>query len=210
LQTGRRPFGSHKPGGRVRLPGLQLNRPGTPTGRGVRLRASWVWVRLPLRSLSGTPAGWSCALQARRRGSTPRDSTADDGHTEGSRITVRRSGLLNRAAPRRAAVGSTPTPSARRPGGETEHHAVLRTRRSRFESWPGHSTTRLRSLAAKAPVLQTGDRWFESTRGYLYIRSICRNSSGLFAENPWIQPPVLTSPGGTTETEAVAPPGLVP
>jgi hypothetical protein len=54
---------------------------------------------------------------------------------EGSRIRL--AGPHWKGGSPKGDEGSTPLPSARRPDGETEDHASLRTRRSGFESWSG-------------------------------------------------------------------------
>src|SRR6476620_997616 len=71
---------------------------------------------------------------AGRPGSIPGGST----ETEGSRITVRRAALLTRAAFTGMGVQFPPLPLTDASVVKRNHHSALRTRRSRFESWPGY------------------------------------------------------------------------
>ncbi len=108
-------------GGRVRK---SVKRPGREPGESL-------WVRFPPRLLMGC---WSNrttpALHTGNEGATPSRSTYGR-----QPDTVGRAALLRRFS--HGDKGSTPLPSARRPDGETDDHASLRTRRSGFESWSG-------------------------------------------------------------------------
>ena len=99
-------------------------------GLAARLSISPTRVRFPSASLGIAAAG--CCATWLRAGVTSANGRQPD--------TVGRAALLTRASAR-GDVGSNPTPSAStitpRPDGETDDHASLRTRGSRFESWSG-------------------------------------------------------------------------
>ena len=136
LQTGRRSTGSHKPGLWVQLPGLQLID----------------WVGQSVEPAGREPAQCGFDSHPGHFGSVVQQEDSRLASGESGCNSLRNplfetgrepdNGSPDRTANARGhtwSEGSIPSPSAQCPGGETDDHAALRTRCSRFESWPGYS-----------------------------------------------------------------------
>ncbi len=75
-------------------------------------------------------------------------------------------GRFAKARGREAIEGSTPSPSATAPVVK-RNHAALRTRRSKFESWPGYSWFATRTDTARHEATEASiDRVFRSLRRF--------------------------------------------